>query len=92
MPQTMVAGVSKTLLFTHRCEVADYVVAIFYNGAWKENRMSVSLEKAEAIARDAHQRTGFVVQVRNVEGAVLNQYGFPVSESDCGETWEEEEE
>jgi hypothetical protein len=87
----MPAGLSKTLLFTHKCVVADYIVAIFYNGTWKENQMSVSLEKAETIARDVHQRTGFVVQVRSAEGAVMNQYGFPVSESDCDESWEEEE-
>jgi hypothetical protein len=87
----MPAGLSKTVEFTHQGVVSDYVVAIFYNGAWKENRVSVSLEKAQAMARDVHQRTGFVAQVRGPEGAVLHQYGFPVSEADCDETWEDEE-
>jgi hypothetical protein len=92
MREVMPAGLSKTIPFIHKSVAGEYIVAIYYNGAWKENRMSGTLENAEATARDVHRRTGFVVQVRNVNDAVLAQYGFPNSESDCDGDWEEDEE
>jgi hypothetical protein len=87
----MPASLAKTALFTPKSFVGEFVVAIYYNGLWKENRLQDTLQEAEETARDVHQRTGFVAQVRSFDGVVLRQFGYPISEADCDDAWEDEE-
>jgi hypothetical protein len=86
----MTTSLTQASLFTLK-PAAEHVVAIYYHGSWKVQRMAVSRKEAEATARDVHRRTGMVVQVRGSDDTVLAQYGYPVLESDFADTCEEEE-
>ena len=87
----MTSALAKTALISPQSRVGEFIMAIFHHGAWKEQRIKVTLDEAEATARGVHQRTSFVVQVRNLDKSVLCQFGYPVSESDCDDNWEDEE-
>ncbi len=77
----MTVALAKTKLFKLDPKVSDYVVAIFFRGAWKETRLVVTLDKARETARDVHRRTGLVVQVRDRQESIVAQFGYPVTES-----------